>query len=129
MNDMDKPDPLPPATRIPDGLESYSSTPTFTEENIPAGLRRDHSTKAGSWGLIHVEHGTLRYSVTDPRRIPTEIDLIPAAEPGVVEPTILHHVEPLGAVRFHVEFLRPAAVPLCAHEELAGEENRARLKS
>lgn len=102
---------IAPATQLPAGLEPYSRTDVFTEETVPAGLRNDHSTKPGSWGLIRVEEGALRYRVTDPRRIPTEHELTPQNEPGVVEPAILHHVEPIGRVRFYVEFLREAATP------------------
>ncbi|EMD81618.1 DUF1971 domain-containing protein [Pacificimonas flava] len=100
--------PVEPASELAEGLEPYSRTATFTEDTIPAGLRKDHTTKTGSWGLIHVEQGVLRYRVTDPRRLAAERDLTPETAPGVVEPTILHHVEPIGPVRFHVEFLREA---------------------
>lgn len=93
-------------TRLPTGLTAYKRTPTFTEASIPAGLLRDHSTKDGTWGLIHVEDGRLRYVVTDPRREGAEHILSADGKPGIVEPTILHFVEPLGPVRFHVEFLR-----------------------
>jgi tellurite resistance-related uncharacterized protein len=92
--------------RLPEGLESYKRTPTFTEASVPAGLRQDHSTKEGIWGMIHVEEGRLRYVVSDPRRQRSEWILTAGGTPGVVEPTIQHHVEPLGAVRFYVEFLR-----------------------
>lgn len=102
-----------PAT-LPPGFESYRRTDSFTEATVPSGLLADHTTKAGTWGLIHVTEGRLRYRVTDPRRAAVEIVLSPDHAPGVIEPTILHHVEPLGAVRFHVEFWRdkqePAAV-------------------
>lgn len=87
-------------------LESYNSTPTFTESSVPAGLLADHSTKDGVWGLIHVTQGRLRYCITDPGRNPEEWELNPDSDPGVVEPTILHRVEPMGPVQFHVEFLR-----------------------
>jgi tellurite resistance-related uncharacterized protein len=98
------------ARRLPPGLEAYSRTAEFTEATVPAGLLRDHSTKAGAWGLIHVVEGRLAYRVTDPRRPPSEAVLTPDAAPGVVEPTIVHRVEPLGPVRFFVEFHRaPAA--------------------
>jgi tellurite resistance-related uncharacterized protein len=122
--------PTAPAERLPNGLEPYSRTATFTQETVPAGLLRDHSTKAGSWGLIHVEEGVLRFRITDPRRVPAARELTPESGPGVVEPTILHHVEPVGPVRFHVEFLRTPAplVPLCRHEELAERENRDRAR-
>jgi tellurite resistance-related uncharacterized protein len=96
---------------LPAGAEPYKRTATFSEATIPAALLNDHSTKEGAWGLIRVEQGELRYVITDPRRAAAERILTPANEPGVVEPTILHRVEPLGPVRFHVEFFRlpPAA--------------------
>ena len=95
-------------TALPSGLCNYKRTPTFTEGTVPAGLLRDHSTKEGTWGLIRVEEGKLLYVITDPRRLPTERTLTPEGEPGVVEPTVLHRVEPQGPVRFHVEFFRSA---------------------
>lgn len=94
---------------LPKGLESGRRTDVFTEETVPAALLKDHDTKAGTWGLIHVEAGMLRYRITDPRRPPFETVLTPATAPGIVEPTILHHVEPIGAVRFHVQFWRAPA--------------------
>lgn len=93
------------SAQVPPGLAPYKRTSAFTETTVPGALLKDHSTKEGVWGLIHVEHGQLRYCVTDPRRPASERVLTPG-EPGVVEPTILHRVEPLGPVRFHVEFLR-----------------------
>lgn len=93
---------------LPAGLQPYKRTATFTEATVPAGLLADHSTKDGVWGLIHVEAGELLYLVTDQRRAASSGTLTPTTEPGVIEPTILHRVEPVGPVRFHVEFLRPA---------------------
>lgn len=92
---------------LQDSLASVTmrtSSDRVTEDTIPAGLLNDHQTKEGTWGLICVEEGELRYIVTDRRRTPSEMVLSRGAPPGVVEPTILHHVEPMGAVRFHVEF-------------------------
>lgn len=91
---------------LPPGLQPYKRTAIFTETTVPAGLLGDHATKDGVWGLIRVEHGELRYAITDPRRDPSTQILTPSGAPGLVEPTILHRVEPLGAVRFYVEFLR-----------------------
>jgi len=118
--------PRPNPANVPDGLEPYRRTAVFTEANVPAALLRDHDTKAGTWGLIHVLSGRLRYRITDPRRAPAETLLTPETPPGVVEPTIVHHVEPVGAVTFQVEFLRAAPAPLCRYEELAQRENRLR---
>src|SRR3546814_9654509 len=107
-----------------DLLEPYRQTDVFTETSLPAGLRKDHCTKPGVWGLIQVAEGRLRYCVTDLRRVGVDLVLTPESRPGVVEPTILHHVVPLGTVRFHVQFYRqiPEAAPLCRYEELATRE-------
>ena len=88
------------ADTLPPGFKAYRRTPVFTEATIPAGLRRQHSTKPGVWALITVLEGRLRL-----RRLAGggETDLEPSA-PGVIEPEELHEVEPLGAVRFFVEF-------------------------
>lgn len=96
-----------PAT-LPEGLEPYRRTGRFTETSVPSGLLRDHNTKAGTWGLIRVAEGRLRYRITDPRRPASATILSPETPPGIVEPTILHHVEPLGPVCFEVEFYRRA---------------------
>ena len=91
---------------LPPNVSPYKRTPDFTETTVPAGLLRAHDTKPGVWGLIHVLEGRLAYRVTDPRRPASETILSPEAEPGVVEPTVLHEIEPLGPVRFYVEFHR-----------------------
>lgn len=92
---------------LPPDVIPYARTPDFTESTVPEALLRAHTTKAGAWGLIRVLEGRLAYRITDPRRPPTETILSPG-EAGVVEPTVLHEVEPLGTVRFYVEFLRNA---------------------
>ncbi|WP_437736177.1 DUF3565 domain-containing protein [Sorangium sp. So ce1335] len=86
---------------MPDGLSAYKRTAEFDEGTIPAGLRKNHATKAGVWGVIHVISGQLRYRVDglDGR----ELRLTPET-PGFVAPEVLHHVEPDGPVRFFVEF-------------------------
>lgn len=89
---------------LPPGLAFQRRTDVFTEETAPPGLLRAHSTKALTWGLIHVLEGNLVYRITDPRRPPSEVVLTSKSEPGLVEPTILHEVDPRGQVRFFVEF-------------------------
>jgi tellurite methyltransferase len=89
-------------TQIPVSFVAYKRTPEFTEETIPAGLRRNHSTKAGVWGKIIVVEGRLRYRVATSN---CDVELFPD-QAGIVEPEVLHHVEPIGPVRFYVEFYR-----------------------
>ena len=88
---------------LPSDLEPYKKTPVFSQDSIPAGLLKAHSTKAGTWGKIVVTQGTLRYRILQPAF--EELVLSPQ-KPGVVEPQIEHEVAPLGEVRFYVEFYR-----------------------
>lgn len=85
---------------LPAGVQAYRRTPVFDENSLPAALRRQHQTKAGVWGLIHVLEGRLRYRTFDPD---SEIVLTPQQQ-GVVRPQQFHEVEPLGPVRMFVEF-------------------------
>lgn len=78
----------------------YRSTPVFDEVTLPAGLRREHRTKAGAWGVIRVLEGRLRYQVLDPS---TEVILEPG-RPGLILPEQPHLVEPLGPARMQIEF-------------------------
>ncbi|RMX08091.1 DUF1971 domain-containing protein [Corticibacter populi] len=86
---------------LPAGIRAYKRTPEFTQETVPAGLLRDHTTKAGTWALIHVLEGALLYVV--PSEGFQQV-LAPGKPPGVVRPQQLHSVKPLGPVRFYVEF-------------------------
>jgi tellurite resistance-related uncharacterized protein len=89
--------------QLPQDVASYKKTPTFTNATVPAGLLRSHQTKAGTWGKIVVLSGLLQYRILEPEF--EEIVLSPEVT-GIVEPTVLHEVEPLGEVSFYVEFYR-----------------------
>ena len=96
------------APTLPAGLQAYRRTPVFDENSLPAALRRQHQTKAGVWGLIHVLEGQLRYRTFDPA---SETVLTPQKQ-GVVRPQQFHEVEPLGPMRMFVEFhAAPEKIP------------------
>ena len=85
---------------LPPGLVAYRRTPIFTETTLPAALRHRHMTKTGVWGLIVVVEGRLRF-----RRLEPFVEtMLNSAAPGVVAPEEPHEVEPIGQVRFFVEF-------------------------
>jgi tellurite resistance-related uncharacterized protein len=86
---------------LPEGISSYKRTPEFTEQTVPAGLLKDHQTKEGVWGKIVILEGALEYTIIEPE---LEVIQLNESRHGVVEPTILHHIKPLGPVRFYVEF-------------------------
>ncbi len=87
---------------LPADVVPYRRTPEFTAETTPAGLRRDHSTRAGTWGRIVVLAGTLRYEIAGR----DDAQLLDCETPGIIEPEVLHKVAPSVDARFYVEFLR-----------------------
>lgn len=87
----------------PENFVAYRRTPEFDEATLPPGFGKEHTTKPGVWGRIHVVSGALRYHVGEP------VDhAIPVAAPAtaVIVPGMPHRVEALGPVRFFVEFWR-----------------------
>jgi len=88
---------------LPRNIASYKKTPEFDETCIPKGLLKSHQTKEGVWGKIVVLEGQLKYKITEPEE---EIIILNDGIPGVIEPTMYHEIEPIGKVRFYVEFYR-----------------------
>tara|TARA_Y100000588_G_C13308149_1_gene524493 strand:+ start:141 stop:308 length:168 start_codon:yes stop_codon:yes gene_type:complete len=54
------------------------------------------------WGKITILSGSLRYRI-DPTGFETTLT---PDNPGIVEPEVLHSVEPVGSVSFYVAFYR-----------------------
>ena len=88
---------------LPENAAKYAATPEFTETTIPEKLKKSHLTKPGAWAKIVILEGKLRYLILEPE--PEETVLSPGSH-GVVEPDVLHQVEPIGKVRFYLEFYR-----------------------
>lgn len=84
----------------PADLVAYKRTPEFTETTVPAGLLRQHSTKAGVWAKIHVLSGSLLFQdLADG----TE-RLLTTGVHAIIYPQVEHQVAPVGGTRFFVEF-------------------------
>ena len=90
--------------KLPAGVRPYRRTPVFTEATMPAGLKSEHSTKAGVWGLVTVLEGRLSLVFLDTG----ERHLLDPETPGVVAPERPHRAEPVGAVRFRIDFCAAA---------------------
>ena len=86
---------------FPEGLAPYKATPRFDETGIPQGLLKNHSTKEGTWGVIHVLQGELIYKVFEPVEKELKLNV---SNKGVVVPALLHCVKPNGSVLFFIEF-------------------------
>lgn len=87
---------------LPSGLRAYRRTPVFTEATVPAGLRTDHSTRAGVWGVLYVTAGNLTYVVAETG----DATVLSAGRHVVIRPEERHRVAIDGPVAFFVEFHR-----------------------
>lgn len=91
------------ACKLPDGVRLVRTTPDFDEGTVPAGLRSAHRIADGVWGRLVVLSGALEFVVEaepdDPRRLD-------AGDAQIIPPGVVHHVDVVGPVRFHVEFHR-----------------------
>ena len=87
---------------LPAGVQPYRRTPSFNEETVPAGLRAEHATKVGVWGVIRLESGRLSFQSAGDED-PT---ILEAPSEQVIAPEVPHWVGIIGPVNFHVEFYR-----------------------
>jgi hemoglobin len=81
-------------------VRPYRSTPVFDETTLPEGLKREHSTKAGVWGVIRVLEGRLKLLWLDTG----EERVLAPSRPGLVAPEQPHRVEPVGPMKMRVDF-------------------------
>lgn len=88
---------------LPQSVSAYKRTPRFDEHSVPKGLLKSHRTKDNVWAKIVILDGHLRYSINEPE---TEVVTLSKEQYGIVEPKIPHAVQPMGSVRFYVEFFR-----------------------
>ncbi len=91
---------------LPVEVKPYKKTPVFTPENIPKGLLAEHSTKAGTWGVLEVETGTLQYVVTQAGF--EESVTIHTGGTAIIAPEHAHYVELSPEAVFQITFHRIA---------------------
>ena len=110
----------PPCDRceLPEGLHRVRTSKVWDERTMPAGLRRAHRVAAGTWGRIVVHDGRLRFAAVTTPAIDHELD---ADSAQGIPPDVVHEVEPLGAVRFSVEFFTVGHTGHTGHADHTGD--------
>jgi tellurite methyltransferase len=93
--------PLCDRAELPDGLTPVRSSTEWDEHTMPAGLRRAHRIATGTWGRIIVRLGQLRFVMqSDPA-----LDVVlHSGSTQAIPPEVPHEVQPLGPVRFSIDF-------------------------
>jgi tellurite resistance-related uncharacterized protein len=76
--------------RLPESVEPYRTIGPFDAATLPAGLRRTHDLKTGTWATVTIERGSLGFVWED--EAGGCDDLVAPAE-VVVPPQVPHHVE------------------------------------
>ncbi|MGL4239134.1 DUF1971 domain-containing protein [Tabrizicola sp.] len=90
------------ARKLPPGLVQHKQSPEFSLTSIPAALGRDHSTKAGVWGVLNVTSGSVVFhdkELGETREINT-------GEVQVIPPQTIHSVTLTDDSRFFIQFFR-----------------------
>ena len=82
--------------------QPYRTTPVFDENTLPEAIRKEHRTKAGTWGLLRVIEGEVDLVFVDP---PSRVHVTPTT-PAPIPPQATHYVELEGPMRMQVEFYR-----------------------
>ena len=93
--------PLCERAEMPEALRRVRTSRNWNEATMPAGLRRAHRIAAGTWGRIVVHDGRLRFAARTTPAIDVELG---TGATQAIPPGVEHEVEPLGLVRFGVEF-------------------------
>lgn len=97
------PCPLCDRAELPAHLRPVRTSPVWDEHTLPAGLRRAHRLGPGTWGRIVLRAGRLRFTMT--ADAPWQVELAGPGATQAIPPETAHAVEPLGPVRFSIEFL------------------------
>jgi tellurite resistance-related uncharacterized protein len=88
---------------MPEGLSLARTTPAFTTESTPSGLRSAHEVADGVWGRLKVQAGSLRLVFED---AVDDAVIVTAGGSVDIPPQRRHHVEPADDAVFVVEFHR-----------------------
>jgi tellurite resistance-related uncharacterized protein len=91
---------------LPRNVIAYKKTPIFNVNNVPNGLLTKHNTKMGTFGVIVVVSGKLKYTIeTNNENKNQEIIELNPNYNGIIYPQEYHKVELLSSdTTFYVEF-------------------------
>lgn len=88
--------------QLPDKVKAYNKSQTYTDRSTPGMMKNEHRTRAGVWAKIVVQKGEVIYMIPSD----DETHTLTIDNPGIVEPTVFHKIEPQQGARFYLEFYR-----------------------
>lgn len=103
--------PLEAEASLPPALAPYRTSPLFDEVTLPRALLGVHTLKPGTWAIVRIEEGRVRY-----REDGLSGDqLLQPGTPGVIPPETPHNLELVGPVKLRVEFYDRRPSDACQH--------------
>jgi len=93
---------LAPRGALPADAEPYRTIGPFDAQTLPRGLRAEHNLKAGTWALVELTSGRLRFVWDDAAGGREEL-VAPATL--AVPPLVRHHVEGEAPFTLTITFL------------------------
>jgi cupin 2 domain-containing protein len=93
---------------LPEDAGPYRTIGPFDADTIPSGLLKMHNLKAGAWGLLTVEAGTIRFCWDDEAGGGRDLR---AGDVMLVPPLVPHHLEREGTVTITIAFCAQPASP------------------
>lgn len=85
---------------MPQNMKEISRTNLFTEQTVPAKMRKQHYLTKDTWGLLTVKSGALTFMLEGDS---IGID-VKQGQSVVIEPEKMHFVATSGPVSFDVAF-------------------------
>ena len=85
------------------GSVAYRTIGPFDARSLPKGLRAEHRLKDGTWGLLELSEGLLRFVWDDEA---SGADELSAPATFIVPPQVPHHVEGEGPFALTITFYR-----------------------
>jgi tellurite resistance-related uncharacterized protein len=95
--------PIARRGELPLGSVAYRTIGPFGAQSLPTGLRAEHRLKEGTWGLLALNEGSLRFVWDDEQGGADELS---APATLVVPPQVPHHVEGEGPFALTIAFHR-----------------------
>ena len=87
---------------LPSNLVPSGATPVFNEDTIPEALQQEHKLAEGTWGVLEVIGGRIRF--VDLESLQEKI--ISAPDRVTIHPVAPHRVVIEGPVEFRIDFFR-----------------------
>jgi tellurite resistance-related uncharacterized protein len=95
--------PIASRGALPLGAVAYRAIGPFDAGSLPAGLRAEHRLKEGTWGVLELTDGALRFVWDDEQG---GADDLVAPVTTIVPPQVPHHVEGEGPFELTIAFHR-----------------------